>query len=124
MIVRNQHKKQKLDIVIRDFKETDYTDISKINNAVFPDYPMSANEYIEMDKNRHKKCKHRRWVATFRERVIGTGLYTQYSFQYHPRKFHIWIIVRPELQNRKVGATLYNHIYNHLQEFDQISIST
>lgn len=124
MSIIDQHSITKLDIKIRNFEESDYPDIARINNIVLPDYPISANEFKEMDQHRHKKCKHRRWVATYKNKIIGTGLYTQYSFQYHPRKFNIWIIVRPELQNRKVGAALYDHIYKHLMEFEPISIFT
>ncbi len=124
MSLRNKNKKQQLDIKIRDFAEKDYPAIAKINNAIFPDKPITAEEYIEIDKYRNRKCKHRRWVAVSNGAVVGTGTYTQNIYQYHPAKFKMWAIVMPEYQNIGVGSKLYDQIDKSLKQFDPISVIT
>jgi len=91
----NQNNKQQLDIKIRDFEQSDYPEIARINNAVYPDSPITAEEYIEMDQNRNKKCKHRRWVAIADNTTVGTGIYTQHIYQYHPQKYKMLIPFNP-----------------------------
>lgn len=124
MSLINQNKKQQLDIKIRDFEQNDYPEVSKLNNAVFPDRPLTADEYVEFDKNRAEKCKHRRWMATVDDKVVGTGLYIQYAFQYDPDKFNIWIVVAPEYQNKGIGSKLFDQIYESVKRFNPISIRT
>jgi len=111
-------------IFIRDFEEKDYPGIAEVFSTVYPDKPTTADEYIEQDKNRNKKCKHRRWVAIADDKIVGTGTYTQNIYQYHPFKFKIWIVVKPEYQNNKIGARLYNQIIESMKQFDPISVIT
>ncbi len=115
---------KKNNLIIRDFEKSDYPGIAEVNKSVFPDKATTAEEYSEFDQKRHKKCKHRRWVATVDDAVVGTGTYTQNIYQYHPHKFKIWIVVNPDFQNQKIGTNLYNQIYAALEEFDPISILT
>lgn len=124
MSLMNQNRKQQLDIKIRDFEQNDYPEIAKINNAVFPDMPITGEEYLERDQNRNKKCKHRRWVAIVDDRVVGVGLYSQQIYQYHPHKFNIWVIVLPDYQNIGIGSRLFKQINESLKQFDPISINT
>ena len=111
-------------LIIRDFNKSDYQGIVEIFNSVFPDKAATVEEYIEQDNNRHKKCKHRRWVAVADEIIIGTGTYTQNVYQYHPHKFKIWIALKPEYQNKGIGSKLYDQISEALKQFDPISIIT
>jgi len=124
MSLINQNRKQKLDIKIRDFEKKDYEDIANINNSIYPDRPLSAEEFIEFDNNRPKKCKHHRWVAIVDDKLVGTALYTQEIWQYHPNKFHCYIMVRPEYQNQGIGLKLFDLIYESIQQFDPIQINT
>jgi len=109
---------------IRDFEKSDYQGIVEVFNSVYPDKAATAEEYIEQDQNRHKKCKHRRWVAVADETIVGTGTYTQNVYQYHPDKYKIWAVVRPEYQNKKIGSKLYDQIIESLEQFDPISMIT
>jgi len=118
------NKKQQLDIRIRDFEITDYEDLAKVNNSIYPDRPLSAEEFMEFDKNRNKKCKHRRWMAIVDNSIVGTGLYTQEIWQYHPNKFHCYIMVLPEYQNQGIGSKLFDLISETIQQFDPIQINT
>ncbi len=111
-------------LIIRDFEKSDYQGIVEVFNSVYLDKASTADDYIEQDQNRHKKCRHRRWVAIFDDTIIGTGTYTQNIFQYHPHKFKIWIALKPEYQNKGVGSKLYVKICDDLQQFDPISIIT
>jgi len=85
---------------------------------------MSPEEFIEFDTNRNKKCKHRRWLAIIDNKIVGTGVYTQEIWQYHPEKFYIWMMVHPEYQNIGVGSKLYDRIWKSLEKFNPISINT
>ena len=118
------NKKQRLDIKIRDFEQNDYSDVSKIYNSIYPERPITAEEYMEFDRNRNKKCKHRRWMASIDDQIVGSGLYTQEIWQYHPEKFHMWIMVKPEYQNMGIGSKLFEQIFEVLEEFDPISVNT
>ena len=111
-------------LIIRDFEKSDYPGIPEIFNSVYPDKVATAEDYIEQDQNRHKKCKHRRWVAVADDSIIGTGTYTQNIYQYHPHKFKIWIGLKPEYQNKGIGSKLYDQISEALKQFDPISIIT
>ena len=111
-------------IEIRDFEKSDYPGIAIVFNSVFSDHPTTAEEYIEQDKNRHKKCKHRRWVAIADDSIVGTGTYTQNVYQYHPHKFKIRIVVKPEYQNKDIGSKLYNQINEAVMQFNPISMIT
>ncbi len=124
MTLINQNKKQKPDIIIRDLDKIEYQEIADINNAIYSDRPLTVEEYHEFDKNRNKKCKHRRWVALIDEKIVGTGLYEQDIWQYHPHKFHVWIMVLPEYQNMGIGSKLFDQIMENLKPFDPISINT
>ncbi|MCP4703872.1 MAG: GNAT family N-acetyltransferase [candidate division Zixibacteria bacterium] len=110
--------------VIRDFDKSDYPAIATIFNSVFPDKATTAEEYIEQDQNRHKKCKQRRWVAVDDDMVIGTGTYSQNVYQYHPNKFKIWVVIKPEYQNKGIGSKLYDQIIKAMEQFDPISMIT
>ncbi|RKX19600.1 MAG: GNAT family N-acetyltransferase [Candidatus Zixiibacteriota bacterium] len=124
MSLINQNNKQQLDIKIRDFEQSDYPEIARINNAVYPDSPITAEEYIEMDQNRNKKCKHRRWVAIADNTTVGTGIYTQHIYQYHPQKYNIRVIVLPEYQNKGIGSKLFNLIEEMLIPFNPVAIKS
>ncbi|MCP4704512.1 MAG: GNAT family N-acetyltransferase, partial [candidate division Zixibacteria bacterium] len=117
------NKKQQLNIKIKGFKN-EYQEISEINNSVYSDRPISPEEFIEFDTNRNKKCKHRRWIAIIDNKIVGTGVFTQEIWQYHPDKFYIWMMVKPEYQNIGVGSKLYDRIWKSLEKFNPISVNT
>jgi mycothiol synthase len=105
-------------LLIREFGPSDsYQPIVEIHNANFPDMPAYVEYYEEMDKNRNPKCKHKRWLAEKDNQIIGTGLYMQYISRYDPKRFDLWIIIKPQFQLRGIGSALYEKVFNSLKQF-------
>lgn len=100
---------------IRDFQSSDYQGITDIHNSVFPDMPVSAEYYVDLDKRRHPKFHHRRWVVVQKECIVATGLYTQFAFKYESQTIDIWAIVRPESQGQGIGSALYDTVVTDVQ---------
>ena len=95
---------------IRNFETSDYQAITDIHNSVFPDMPVSVEYYLDLDKRRHPKFLHRRWIVVQEDHVVATGLYTQFAFKYDPDTIDIWAIVRPECQGQGIGSAIYDTV--------------
>jgi GNAT superfamily N-acetyltransferase len=106
---------------IRIFKADDYPAIVNIHNSlgiVWPERPRTPEGWIEADRNRNPKCKHKRWVAVKNGDVVGFGSYGQNIFEYHPQRFNVNVEVSPNFQRQGFGAALYDRIVAELQPFD------
>ena len=108
--------------MIRPFTPADYPTLARITSAAFPEYPSSAEEKEFGDARRDPKCRHGRWLVEREGRAVGYGEYGQRSGSYHPRRFHINVIVEPEWQGRGLGKALYNQVMSALTEFDPLSV--
>lgn len=111
-------------IQIRDFEKSNYPDIAKINNVVFPDMIVTGDDYIDIDSDRNPMCKHRRWIAKCNNDFVGTCTYSQNILQYNPHTFIVWVVVLPDFQNRGIGTALYNHVINALNSFSPSVVQT
>lgn len=106
---------------IRDFTAADYPAIAGIHrslNIVWPERPRTPEGWAEADKNRHPKCKFRRWVAVIDGNVVGFGSYGQSSWDYYPQRFYVNAEVSPTCQRQGIGSALYDQIMDGLQRFD------
>jgi mycothiol synthase len=104
-------------LLIREFTSVDYRAIADVHNTVYPNRALTEEVYIDHDRQRDPKYKHKRWVAQDDERVVGFGLYSQHILNYHPRKFHISIAVLPQYRQRGIGSALYDQIMEGLSPF-------
>lgn len=108
--------------LIRSFTPEDYPAIAHIASAAFPEYPSSAEEKEFGDSRRDPKCLQARWLAEWEGQPVGYGEYSQRAGAYHPRRFHIDIIVEPSSQGRGLGKALYDQVWAALAPLDPLSV--
>lgn len=99
-----------------------YPGVVEVINSLYPEKPTTGLEIEEGDQRRDPRFKFQRWVAVEENRVVGVGYYNQSIWFDHPRKFIIWIGVRPENQGCGIGSSLFETILHGLQPFDPIAL--
>ena len=108
--------------MIRPFTKEDYPTLARIDNAAFPEYPSSAEEIQFEDTHRPEHCRQARWIMEDDGEPVGVGSYSQAAGSYHPRKFHVNVMVMPERQGQGFGKALYNHVRQAVEPFDPLSL--
>lgn len=108
--------------MIRPFTPKDYPALARIAGAAFPDYPASAEEKEFGDTRRDPKCRHGRWLIERDGQPVGYGEYGQRSSAYHPRRFHLNVIVQHDCQGLGVGRALYDQVMSVLAPLDPLSV--
>lgn len=106
---------------IRTFNSSDYpafVDIHFSLDISWPERPRDPQAWAAADKNRNPKCKYQRWIASVDDRPVGFAAYSQGMDDYHPQRFYVNVEVRPEYQRQGIGAALYEHVMDGLQQFD------
>ncbi len=107
---------------IRSFTESDYEDIVKVHNTVYPEYKISVEELKRWDEKREDKIIFNRYVCEKNGEIVAEGVHNQSSHFYHPQKFWAEIVVLPEYRKQGVGSALYRYIMDVLEEHDPITI--
>jgi len=108
--------------LIRPFTPDDYPALARIASAAFPDYPASAEEKEFGDSRRDPRCRLARWLVEREGRTVGYGEYIQRSSAYHPRRFHLNVVVEPDNQGMGLGRALYEQVMSALAPFDPLSV--
>ena len=108
---------------IRDSTPDDYHDVAAIRTAIYPDLPVTVEDWQENDAKRDPKCKHRRWVAELDDHIVAFAIYDQSHWEYHPQKFQVLVRVLPEFQGRGIGSRLYDLVIDALQPHNPIELS-
>jgi GNAT superfamily N-acetyltransferase len=111
-----------MQLQIRPFTPDDYPAFVAVSNAVYAEYPFTAEEQRFNDEHRDPKCKFARWVAERDGRVVGVGEYGQRAGMYHPRRFFISLSVDPAYQGQRIGAALYDRVLDALAPFEPLSL--
>jgi GNAT superfamily N-acetyltransferase len=111
-------------LALREFRydDADYQGILAVDNACFPEYPNTLEEWKHDDATRPAHHKFRRWVAEAGGRIVGFGNHGQIEGMFHPQKFSVFVAVHPESQGRSVGRALYDQILANLAQYDPISL--
>jgi GNAT superfamily N-acetyltransferase len=91
---------------IRPFTPDDYEAMVAVENSLYPEYGDTADEWRHRDAHREAHVLWNRYVAELDGQIVGVGGYTQSEGMYHPRKFYVYVSVRPEAQGRGIGARL------------------
>ena len=107
---------------IRPFTEDDYPAYVAVSNATFPEYPTTVEALRFGDRNRDSKCRHARFVAETGGVLVGIGSYDQWSGMYHPHKFALDVMIRPEWQGQGLGASLYTRVMAALDPLEPLSV--
>jgi mycothiol synthase len=105
---------------IKPFTPNDYQTMTDIENSVFTDDPYSAESNRRDDANRPAHIKHQRWAAWLEGQGVAYGHYTQDAGQYHPQRFRLWAVVRPEYQRQGIGSQLWEVLLESLQQHQPI----
>jgi GNAT superfamily N-acetyltransferase len=113
-----------MDVTLRPFQPDDYPALSRINTAVFPDYPMTPEELRFDDERREKHCRLERWLALSDGQPVAMGEFSQHAWQYHPRKFNFNVLVLEEHRGRGIGARLYDHLHAALEPSQPLKLKT
>jgi GNAT superfamily N-acetyltransferase len=116
-------KNRSKEVEIRTYTIEDFPGIINLQNVTYPDMPGSVEEYLEREKRRDPKIKHQRWVAVAEGQIVGSGVYDQHIWTYHPRKFWLDGGVLPEWQRLGLGTILYDKVMNELEPLDAIEIN-
>lgn len=102
--------------------DADYAAIVAIDNAVYPEYPNTVEEWRYDDETRDAKIKWARWVAEIDGQAVGFGGYDQAEDLYHPQRFWLSAAVLPTSQGRGVGRALYEQIVAALAPHQPIAL--
>ena len=113
-----------MNVSIRPFTVADYPAILAIRQAVLPEQPATLEDLQHWDAHRDPTCKFARWVAAVDQEVVGYGSYDQNNGMYHPRRFGVYVAVRPEQQGQGIGTALFEHVMAALAAFEPLSVRT
>lgn len=104
-------------IEIRSERDDDFDAVAAIHNAIYPDWPVTADEMREfageVDPLRYVRV---RLVAVDREsgRIVAAGAYHQMPWSFHPDRFRIRLMVHPDWQRRGIGRRLMDELLGQL----------
>lgn len=106
------------ELKIRKFEGSDYPDIVRLSNTVFPERKRTEEFFRHYDKNKAEKCEHQRYIVEIEEKVIGCGHYTQLEWNYAPGKYFIYGCIDPDFQGQGYGSEFYRYLMDELEEKD------
>ncbi|MFV9506750.1 MAG: GNAT family N-acetyltransferase [Oscillochloridaceae bacterium umkhey_bin13] len=111
-------------LTIRSFEPTDadYATLVAIDAAVYPEYPETVTEMRAGDAARPDFLKHGRFIAELNGTPVGYASYYQFAGMYHPRRFGMFLAVRPTWQNQGLGHALYAYVRTVLEPHDPLSL--
>jgi mycothiol synthase len=106
---------------IRMFTKDDYAALVSNHNSqniLWPEYPRSAEAWVEADQRRDPKYKRQRWVALENDCVVAFASCHQPAGDYHPQQFYFNIEEESAYQLCGFGFALYEVLINGLARFD------
>jgi len=118
MTATRQDTEDRAHVAIREFRPEDYPGITEVCNLVDPDYPSTEAELREEDRTWDRgKFVQVRYVAEEADtgKAVALAEYNHQPWSFDPRRFSIWIGVRPDCQGRGVGGALYDRVVEDLR---------
>ncbi len=111
-----------MSFTIRPFTEADYEEMVRVHNAAYPDYPETAADWRRWNGLKEDKINWGYFVAEKDGAVVGMANYSNSSWAYHPRKFHILVAVQPDARGAWIGAALYDLVLAAVAEYDAVVV--
>lgn len=105
------------DVDIRLERDGDLDAVAAIQSAIYPDWPISADEMrefvTEVDPTRYV---HVRLVAEDRAsgRVVAAAAYHQLPWSFHSDRYRVRLMVHPDWQGRGIGRRLMDEMMDQL----------
>ncbi len=118
-------KQRTLSLEFREFQQADYERLVAINNANYPDYPISVAERRSRDEALDRtKYLLRRFACIDLEadQIVGFGEIAHLVDMFHPRKFMANILVDPGHQCKGAGRAIYEKLNDELAGQDAILV--
>jgi GNAT superfamily N-acetyltransferase len=100
--------------VVTPFSDALYEPLGELLDAVYPGYPGQLTDLRHEDATRAAHCKCARWLVLDGDRAVACAEYKQFAGRYHPRRFTVDVLVRPELEGSGLGGELYEHLLSEL----------
>lgn len=110
-------------ISIRPFTEKDYPAFVDIWNAAYAEYPISE-QYARHEDAIYEGGRYllHRIVAERGGVTVGMAEFHHATSMYHPRKFSLGVLVRPEHEHRGFGAALYDRLVQMLRPLRPLTL--
>ena len=99
---------------IRDFLDCDYDALAEIWSAAVPLWPQTARELRYRDDSRGEGYAARKWVYALQGDALGVASYAQQPWSFHPDRYEVSVLVRPERERSGVGRALWAHLNQEL----------
>lgn len=106
---------------LREYTTADYAGIAAVNNACYPEYPETAEDFARSDRTRESKVRWGRLVAEAEGgEIVAWGRWGNASHAYHPRKFWLELAVLPAWRGQGIGEVVYSRLLEAMRPFDPI----
>jgi GNAT superfamily N-acetyltransferase len=106
---------KKAEFTIEEFESDDYSAIAAVHNAVYPEFPMTANELARTESDRDERCRCERWVVKIGSQVVAHGGFSQWPDTYEEGEYTLIGGVIPEYRRRGIGSALFDVLADRLQ---------
>lgn len=113
-----------MSFIIRPFSpdDADYATLAWIRTSIYPDNPLTAREIQHGDEYREAKIIVQRWIGEVGGRPVAYASFMHMSWNYHPHKFGVNVMVHPDHEQQGYGSALYHNLLLALAEHDPIML--
>ena len=108
---------------VRPFRDSDYEAYALLRNQYRPARPLDGPELRTRVKAYLATGGVRRWylvVEAASGRPVAQAAFDQRSYNFHPRKFWVNVVVAPEHQGRGIGRTLALRLEEEARQHDAL----
>ena len=99
------------------FHSQHYSALAELLTESYSDHHFDREGLRALDENLPAHCKFRRWMVFCEDICVAFGEYRQTPEMYHPHRFILNIVVKPDHRIRGIGTRLYAHIVSELEIF-------
>lgn len=104
--------------------DAQYEAVVALNNAHFPEYPDTPDDWKRWDKKRNPDHLYERYIVRepSNDAIVACGYVMHTSGSFHPQKFRIGGFVARECEGNGIGRNLYNHLLQCLEPHNPIKL--